>query len=97
MTNNQSKREVVHTQKRDNVLLVTIDYPPVNSLCRDVVEAVQAAITSANEDDAIAAIVLTGAGGQFIAGADIHELEQLAANPQLVAEGPKLAGAIEYL
>ena len=97
MSDNQSKREVIRTETRDGVLLVTIDYPPVNSLCRAVVEGLQAAVKGANEDDAISAIVLTGAGGQFIAGADIHELEQLAANPEAIREGPKLAGAIEYL
>src|SRR5829696_325328 len=66
----------VTCERRGNVALITIDNPPVNALAHRVREGLLHAIVAADEDSAIAAIVLHGAGKNFIAGADIRELER---------------------
>lgn len=64
---------VVSTAKHGDILLVTIDNPPVNALSTDVRAGLLAAIESGQADASVAAIVLIGAGRTFIAGADIRE------------------------
>ena len=74
-----------------SALVVTIDNPPVNATGVDVRAGLQAAIAHANDDAAIAAIIITGAGKIFIGGADIREFGQPAREPSL----PDTINAIE--
>ncbi|TAM28255.1 MAG: FAD-dependent oxidoreductase [Paraburkholderia sp.] len=55
------------------VLLVTVDHPPVNALSVDVRRGLAAAIEHAESNDAVEAVLIVGAGRNFIAGADIRE------------------------
>ncbi|WP_296653938.1 3-hydroxyacyl-CoA dehydrogenase NAD-binding domain-containing protein [Paraburkholderia sp.] len=55
------------------VLLVTVDNPPVNALSVDVRRGLAAAIEHAESNDAVEAVLIVGAGRNFIAGADIRE------------------------
>ncbi|MDQ3460503.1 MAG: enoyl-CoA hydratase-related protein, partial [Deinococcota bacterium] len=57
--------------KRGDVAVLTIDNPPVNVLGPGVPEGILAGLERAGADDAVAALVLIGAGRSFIAGADI--------------------------
>ena len=68
----------VSLSRRGDVAIVTIDNPPVNALSDGVPDALGEAIARADADPAIRAIVVTGAGRTFIAGADINELERAA-------------------
>ena len=70
--------ELVLLQKQDDVMVVTINNPPVNALSPGVPEGIEAAIESAERDNAVRAIVMIGGGRTFIAGADIKELEKAA-------------------
>lgn len=63
----------VHYETRDNIALMTLDNPPVNPLSSGVRQGLYEGIQRALMDDAVEAIVLTGAGRAFIAGADISE------------------------
>jgi len=63
----------VHYEIRDNVALLTVDNPPVNPLSSGVRQGLYDGVKKALADDAVAAIVITGAGRAFIAGADISE------------------------
>ena len=56
-----------------NVLVVSIDHPPVNALSVDVRQGLVDAIDAAQADPAVAAMLIVGAGRNFIAGADIRE------------------------
>jgi 3-hydroxyacyl-CoA dehydrogenase len=73
----------VTCERRGNVALITIDNPPVNALAHRVRAGLLQTVVVADEDPAIAAIVLHGAGKNFIAGADIRELEQPSREPLL--------------
>ena len=59
------------------VAILTIDNPPVNALGPGVWEAIDDAVARAGSDPAADAVVLTGAGATFIAGADINVFKTL--------------------
>ena len=66
----------VHYEVRGEVALLTIDNPPVNPLSSGVRQGLYDGMERALSDAAIQAVVLTGAGRAFIAGADISEFGQ---------------------
>jgi 3-hydroxyacyl-CoA dehydrogenase len=63
---------VVHLERRGDVGVIIVDYPPVNALGPGVAEGIIASLNQGNADPAIKAMVLIGAGRSFIAGADIR-------------------------
>jgi 3-hydroxyacyl-CoA dehydrogenase len=74
-----------------NVLVVSIDHPPVNALSVDVRQGLVEAIEAAQADPAAAAVLIVGAGRNFIAGADIREFGK----PPLAPLLPTLCNRIE--
>ncbi len=74
----------VHYELRDNIALMTIDNPPVNPLSSGVRKGLDEGIRQALSDDQVQAIVLTGAGRAFIAGADISEFGGASEGPGLM-------------
>jgi len=73
----------VHYEVRGPVALLTVDNPPVNPLSSGVRTALADGIQRALGDDAVKAVVITGAGRAFIAGADISEFGGERAGPSL--------------
>lgn len=64
----------ISEERRDNVLLLTLNRPEkLNAWTRTLNRELQQALRRANEDPAVGAIVITGAGRGFCAGADIEE------------------------
>jgi len=62
----------VLTERRDNVLLVTLNRPEArNAVNLALAEGIAAALDELDADDALAAGVLTGAGSGFCAGMDL--------------------------
>ena len=68
---------VVTTSIQDGVAVIRIDNPPVNALSPDVINGLAAAVAAAQQDPAVRALVVVGAGRTFIAGADIKGLEAM--------------------
>lgn len=68
-----------------HVLLITIDRPPLNAMTLDAHRALLSALRSAENDENIRCIVLTGAGDRaFVAGGDVGELGALDSASALV-------------
>ncbi len=68
--------EAVHFECDGPVAVVTIDRPDVaNAIDRPTADALVAAFTRFDADDALAVAVLTGAGGKFCAGADLKAMQ----------------------
>ncbi len=63
----------VRYENKDGVGIITVDNPPLNVLSRAVRDGLMAALRQAAADSAATAVVLTGAGRSFTAGADITE------------------------
>jgi 3-hydroxyacyl-CoA dehydrogenase len=68
---------LVRISTNDDVAVITIDNPPVNALSPGVPEGILAAIDQMNQDPAIKAAVVIGAGRTFVAGADIKEFGKM--------------------
>jgi len=75
----------------DGILNVTMNAPPVNALGVHLRRAIADAIDEAQENTAVLAIVITGSGKYFSAGADIKEFDQAFLDPSL----PDVIGIIE--
>jgi 3-hydroxyacyl-CoA dehydrogenase len=89
--NSGASTAVVKCEQRGDILLVTIDNPPVNALGVDVRRGLLAAIEAADADSALAAVLLVGAGRTFIGGADIREFGKPPMAPTL----PEVCNRIE--
>ncbi len=72
---------LVTIDRRNGLAYVTIDNPLVNSLRQPVRKDLLLACTSLAADKKIAAIVVSGKGRSFVAGADIDELGQTPSEP----------------
>ena len=73
----------------DGVGLVTLNRPDkLNALSFDLMREVDDALSDFEEDDAIKAVIITGAGERaFSAGADIHEMADMSAEALAARQG----------
>ena len=76
-------RLIATAPNTDNIAIINIDNPPVNALSHAVRQGVVDAITQAEQDESIAAIVIYCQGKTFIAGADIKEFGKTPKEPHL--------------
>ncbi|MBS0466265.1 MAG: enoyl-CoA hydratase/isomerase family protein [Proteobacteria bacterium] len=107
----QASPSPVQTRRDGDVLVVSINNPPVNALGQAVRAGLQAAVEQLEQDAAIRAMLIVGQGKAFIAGADIREfgkpplapflpevLNRMEASNKLVVaaiHGPALGGGME--
>jgi methylglutaconyl-CoA hydratase len=71
--------EIVLEEKRGPVLVLTLNDPErANPLSATMIVALSDALERAALDDAVRAVVFTGAGRHFSAGADLEVLERIA-------------------
>ncbi|WP_447989632.1 3-hydroxyacyl-CoA dehydrogenase NAD-binding domain-containing protein [Achromobacter spanius] len=70
-------------RRDEDILVITLDHPPVNALSADVRRDLAHAIQAAQTDPDVRAILLVGAGKNFIAGADIREFGKPPKPPAL--------------
>ena len=90
--------QTIQVEIRDNVAVFTMSNPPVNQLSTQFRADLAEAFGEAYGDDGVKAIVLTGTGKNFIAGADITEVQKVENKEELVSgmmEGMKFMNHIE--
>lgn len=70
--------DLVRLDKQDAVAILTIDRPDaLNALNREVIEGIGRALDEVEGDAAVRALVVTGEGRAFVAGADIGEMKDM--------------------
>jgi len=75
--------QYIRTEVADQIAVLTVDHPPVNSFNKQVVTELDEAIDELLASDEVKAIVITGGGtNAFIAGADIPEIKALLDQPE---------------
>jgi 3-hydroxyacyl-CoA dehydrogenase/enoyl-CoA hydratase/carnithine racemase len=77
--------QTIQVEIRDNVAVFTMNNPPVNQLSTQFRADLAEAFGEAYGDDAVKAIVMTGTGKNFIAGADITEIQHVKNKEDLVS------------
>ncbi len=90
---------VVRRSEEDGVELLTLRHPPVNALSTAVLGELGRHLDALDADRNVRAVILTGDGAYFSAGADLKELATLdrSAAPAVVAQGQSLFSRIECL
>jgi enoyl-CoA hydratase len=91
-----SASKVLH-ERRGDALLVTLNAPERrNAIDQEMVDGLHAVLDAHERDDALAAIVITGAGDKaFAAGADIAQLRQRTSQDALAAINSSIFVRIE--
>ena len=90
--------KTIQVELRDNVAVFTMNNPPVNQLSAQFRADLAEAFGEAYGDESVKAIVITGTGKNFIAGADITEIQHIENKEELVSgmmEGMKFMNYIE--
>jgi enoyl-CoA hydratase/carnithine racemase len=65
---------VIDAQEEGGILRLTLDNPPANLLSLEVMEAMQAGLDAARDDEAIRVVVISAGGKLFSAGHDLKEM-----------------------
>ena len=90
--------KTIQVEIKDGVAVFTMNNPPVNQLSGQFRADLAQAFGEAYGDDAVQGVVLTGKGKNFIAGADITEIQHIENKEELVSgmmEGMKFMNHIE--
>ncbi|MDA0238976.1 MAG: 3-hydroxyacyl-CoA dehydrogenase NAD-binding domain-containing protein [Proteobacteria bacterium] len=84
--------DVIEYSKQGAIGVITIKNPPANALSFAVTKGIDDALAGCLADDDITAIVVTGAGRMFVAGADIREFSMTRPD-----DVPELPDVIDHL
>ena len=70
----------VDYEKKDNIAILTLNRPDaLNALNLDVLSELNDAVITAENDEDVYVLIVTGAGRSFVAGADIAQMKNLTA------------------
>lgn len=81
----------IEVQRRDSIGILTIDNPARrNAFTPEMRRTLTAELNSLSHDDAIRAIIITGNGEHFCAGADLSRIGLTAQQPRFIQAGENL-------
>jgi len=90
--------ELVRRRREDDIEILTLDRPGKrNALNLELVRALHAVLDDLETDADLGAVVLTGAGEDFVAGADIGELRDRGVAEALASINGRLFSRVENL
>lgn len=88
----------VKVELKDGIAVLSMNNPPVNQLSEAFVKDIAEALSEAFSADEVKAVIVTGSGKNFIAGADITELKGMTDKDHVfsqVIENYRFVNAIE--
>ncbi|MFP6740522.1 MAG: enoyl-CoA hydratase-related protein [Alphaproteobacteria bacterium] len=93
--------ELVHVDRRGQVLEITLDRPPVNAITNEISLALHAALQTLQDDDDLRVGIITGTGDRiFSAGWDLKEVAKARDASEVAADSLEtpggFAGICEY-
>jgi enoyl-CoA hydratase/carnithine racemase len=93
-------RQYLTSTTEDRVATVVFNNPPANALSSPVMTELESLFDELAADDAVKAIVFTGAGSFFISGADVREVAGIAdaaKGRELTTRGQRIFDRIERM
>jgi len=90
--------KTIKIESKKGVAVFSMNNPPVNQLSEHFVRELAAAINEVFEDETVTALVLTGTGHNFIAGADITQIKDVKTREELlpmIKDNNRFINAIE--
>jgi len=94
----RSNYRTIQVELRKGVAILTLNNPPVNQLSKPFEEEMKDALAAAFGDNEVKAVILTGTEKNFIAGADITEIQKVTDRGSLlplVMENNRFLNSIE--
>jgi 3-hydroxyacyl-CoA dehydrogenase/enoyl-CoA hydratase/carnithine racemase len=94
----KSDYRTIEVELKQGVAILRLNNPPVNQLSKPFVQEMREALMSAFGDNEVKAVILTGTEKNFIAGADITEIQQVKDRDfilPLVMENNRFLNSIE--
>jgi 3-hydroxyacyl-CoA dehydrogenase/enoyl-CoA hydratase/carnithine racemase len=94
----KSDYRTIEVELKQGVAILRLNNPPVNQLSKPFVQEMREALMSAFGDNEVKAVILTGTEKNFIAGADITEIQQVKERDfilPLVMENNRFLNSIE--
>ena len=86
--------KTIAVELKDGVAVLTLNNPPVNQLSPDFSRELGDAVIGAFGDDDVKAVILTGTGKNFIAGADITQIQAVKDRDEIF---PKALEAARFI
>jgi 3-hydroxyacyl-CoA dehydrogenase/enoyl-CoA hydratase/carnithine racemase len=94
----KSNYKTINVEMRQGAAILTLNNPPVNQLSKPFEEEMKDALSTAFRDNEVKAVILTGTEKNFIAGADITEIQKVTDRNSLlplVMENNRFLNSIE--
>jgi len=89
--------QTLGVQIEDGVAVLTMNNPPVNQLSAHFAQELVAAVSSGFQDSDIRALVLTGTGNNFIAGADLTQVYAIKDRGPLLQRVKTMSGFLNRI
>jgi enoyl-CoA hydratase/carnithine racemase len=93
------ERQYIRLSVEERIATITIDNPPANAFNRKALEELESTFDEVTEDPEVKAIIITGAGQFFVAGADVKEIYDVRDKPEeaeaFIRKGQRLFSKIE--
>ena len=89
-------RDYVNFEIEDKIALVTVDRPPVNALNQQVLEEIKEAFLELGGRKDVGAVIVTGGGSAFMAGADIKMISEMGPDDAIELSG-RIGGAFDEI
>lgn len=68
---------MIDIEEKGDITIITLNNPPVNAVCTELLEELEEKLDSLKESKS-RAIIITGEGKSFVAGADISEMKDMS-------------------
>ncbi len=69
---------MIEIKRENGIAVIHVDNPPMNVLCSELLMELHEALAPLEEDDELKAVIVTGKGRAFVAGADIKEMSEMS-------------------
>ncbi|MEW5937231.1 MAG: enoyl-CoA hydratase-related protein [Candidatus Thermoplasmatota archaeon] len=69
---------MIEVEMKNSIALLTINHPPMNVLCTSLLKEMDKALDELSKSSELRALVITGKGRAFVAGADISEMKGMS-------------------